>query len=491
MKRPWVWLVIVIVLMAFSNLLTSSLVGLGDAEALYYCYGQHLSLSYLDHPPLIGWLNHIAVSLGGTSVFSVRAVSVVLATLSIVFTYLLTKEIFGARAGAWSAILLLGTPVFAIGMTASTPDAPLAALWPLFTWQLHRALVDSRLGIWSRFGRPILLGLLLGLAFLAKYTGFCLALTALIVVLRPEGRIWLKRPGFWLGASMAAAVSSPIVIWNARHDWAGLLHRLVWTQKSAGFSLGNAGALLGGQLLYVGPLMLGLLAWACFHIWRNRHIKPEPLTLLAASFPALAITYLIVLWSDVAEPHWPAAGYLPLFAAAAGFVAEIEGRVRKLARFAVGYGVSAFALLHVLVLTPLLPVLSPQDSYRPEYDLGNELRGWPEAADAIRALNREGKPVLAAFYTQCSQLEFVLSRPGDPEVRCISKETDDFDIWHGQFVLPQGGALFVTDNRFDHDPQTFIPEAREHRPPITVEITRGGRWVRRFKIFDLRPKNEQ
>ncbi len=61
-KRARLTLLIVLAVLAVSNLLASSLAGLGDAEALYYCYGRHLSLSYLDHPPLIGWLLAIATS---------------------------------------------------------------------------------------------------------------------------------------------------------------------------------------------------------------------------------------------------------------------------------------------------------------------------------------------------------------------------------------------------------------------------------------------
>jgi hypothetical protein len=45
----------------------------------------------------------------------------------------------------------------------------------------------------------------------------------------------------------------------------------------------------------------------------------------------------------------------------------------------------------------------------------------------------------------------------------------------------------VTDNRFDHNPEDLVPGARVRGSPIVVEITRGGRWVRRFKIQTLIP----
>ena len=95
--------------------------------------------------------------------------------------------------------------------------------------------------------------------------------------------------------------------------------------------------------------------------------------------------------------------------------------------------------------------------------------------------------MLAAFYTQCAQLSFALSRPKDPPVRCVSKAIDDFDIWHGPFELTEGGAFFVTDNRFDHDVGDLLPDAVQG-PPLTVEITRAGQWVRRFRIVPVQKK---
>jgi 4-amino-4-deoxy-L-arabinose transferase-like glycosyltransferase len=405
--------------------------------------------------------------------------------LTLYFTYRLTSSMFGPLAGGLSSLLLLGTPVFAIGMVAATPDAPLSALWTLFTWQLHRALTDDRPGAWPRLGRPLLLGAVLGLAFLAKYTGACLVITAAMMVAGKEGRVWLRRPGFWLGAAVALALASPVFVWNASHGWAGVLHRLVWTQEGAGFGLGNAGALIGGQLLYVGPLMLPLLGWAVAHAFRRQRTRSEHRLLLASSLPAIALTYLLTLWSDVAEPHWPAVAYLPLFAGAAGMATQVGGAARRLARFACGAGIGAFALAHVVVLTPLLPSMPGSAGYRPEHDLANELRGWPEVGAAIRALEPGDRPVVAAFYTQCAQLAFELSRPGDPPVRCASPEVDDFDLWYGPFRLPPAGALFVTDNRFEHDPLALVEGAEERGAPTTIEIRRGDRWVRRFRIHEL------
>jgi hypothetical protein len=232
--------------------------------------------------------------------------------------------------------------------------------------------------------------------------------------------------------------------------------------------------------------VLPLLIWSIYYLFKKRDNRIPGLVLLAASIPVFGVTYPLVLWSDVAEPHWPGVGYMTLFAAAAALVVD-RARAKAVAKVAVGFGCFVLFALHIAVGTPVLPVFLPEDTYRPEYDLGNELRGWPEVAETIRAIDDDDMPVLSGFYTQCSQLAFALNRPEDPEVRCVSPEVDDFDIWHGKFVLPEKGAIFVTDNRFDHNPEDLVPGARVRGSPIVVEITRGGRWVRRFKIQTLIP----
>ncbi len=475
----------VISLLVISNLIASLFANLGDAESLYYCYGKHPSLSYLDHPPLIGWLIHVSTATFGDTVFSVRIVSALATALSVLFTYILAKEVYDRRAGLFAAILLGTAPVFSVGMVAATPDTPLAVLWPLYTWQLYLAGKDDGKGLVSTLGRPLLLGALLGLSFLAKYTGAVLVLTTLILVATKPYRGWLKRPGFYLGIAAAAALASPVFIWNLTHDFAGVSHRLVWTQTEAGFSFRNLGALIGGQLLYMGPLALGLMGFAAVHIFKKRKKNLGSMVLLAASAPALVLTYLLALWSRVAEPHWPAVAYIPLFVAAGGLATQSE-RAAKFAKASAIFGVIALAALHVAVLTPLLPAVTPEDAYERKYDLGNELRGWPEVAAVIRESNDGKTPVVAAFYTQCAQLAFALSAPDDPPVRCVSPEVNDFDIWHPDFSAASSDVMFVTDNRFDHSAEELFPAHIKDPSPRLVAISRGGVCVREFEIHSLK-----
>ena len=484
-QRPTTLVVVLCVLLA-GQLVVALCLGLGDAEALYYVYSRHLSLSYLDHPPLIGWLIRGSTALFGPTVIGVRLVPMITTVLGTVFLYLFTRELFGAAIARLAPLLILSTPVFAVGLTAATPDAPLFAIWPLYLWQLHVAL--SKRSQRVQWLRPLMLGVLLGLAFLAKYTGALLVVTTLIMVLSKPHRKWLRAPGFWLGAGIAALLALPVFLWNMNNGFAGVYHRLQWTQTGAGISVRNAGALLGGQLLYVGPVMLVLLFLGARRMWQYRRddAGQEYQLLLAASLPVLAVTYFLGLWSDVAEPHWPAPGYLALYPAASALIGVGQPAALRLYRIALSLGIAIYLIMLTLVLTPLLPIISPPSSYEPKYDLANELRGWSEVAEMIRRVRPKERPVIAAHYTQCAQLAFVLSRPSDPVVRCISKETDDFDLWDGPFSMTAAGALFVTDNRFNHDVGGLLQNV-DAVSSVTVEIQRNGVLARRFVLTEMRP----
>ena len=72
----------------------------------------------------------------------------------------------------------------------------------------------------------------------------------------------------------------------------------------------------------------------------------------------------------------------------------------------------------------------------------------------------------------------------------VSSGTQKGTLSHLHLELEIGaeGAFFVTDNRFDHGPLDLVPGARIVGSPLVLEITRGGRWVRRFQIFELRSR---
>src|SRR5207247_3446378 len=93
---------------------------------------------------------------------------------------------------------------------------------------------------------------------LSKYVGVLLIVSLagfLLATRRPRGFVPL------LGAcALAAVLFSPVVVWNAHHDWTSFRYQFVSRHHGAGFDLSKLGLYLGSQMLYLSPLLGALVA---------------------------------------------------------------------------------------------------------------------------------------------------------------------------------------------------------------------------------------
>ena len=69
----------------FFRLLLLPFMGLMPQDAYYYLYGQNLSLSYFDHPGMIGYLLRLFSEVFGKSVFVVKFTDFTITSLTILF----------------------------------------------------------------------------------------------------------------------------------------------------------------------------------------------------------------------------------------------------------------------------------------------------------------------------------------------------------------------------------------------------------------------
>ncbi|MBI5498886.1 MAG: glycosyltransferase family 39 protein [Deltaproteobacteria bacterium] len=473
--RSAFWLVVSVDLLRLAGAIP---LGLGDAEALYACYADHLQGGYLDHPPLIGWLD-AAVLAVWPSALALRVLALALFTLSAWLLFRLARGLFDDAAAFWAVAILCVLPVFHLGGLAAAPDAPLVPLWLatlLGAWQARRRMREPAVPSWGWvLSRAAGLGALLGAAFLAKYSAL-----ALVPVLGwaawtlPPARRWAA----WLaGAAAAAVVAAPVIVWNAAHGFASVLHRFVWSQPDPGASLRNAGALVGGQLLYLSPVAAVALGWMVVRVWKRRAEAPVRFCLVAGLVP-FAVLGAICLWSRVAEPHWPLPAILALLPLAGHAASAAIGRARRLVRVALGVAVAFDAAVYLAVLTPLLPAFVPEPLYVARYDIVNELYGWDRVADAVRRRVPAGGVVVAGHYTMCAQLAWNLRGAGI-RVACWTCTPSDFDVWGPGAETTRGRpALFVSDERYPELPPTAGPAN------ATVTVERGGAVVRRFVLTE-------
>jgi dolichol-phosphate mannosyltransferase len=220
-------------------------------ETYYWNYSRHLDFGYLDHPPMVAWLIRAATAVFGQTEFGVRAGALLCGAITSIFVYKLTRNLFGAATALAALLLVQALPFFFLSGLLMTPDAPLAAAWAASLYFLERALIGNRFRAWW------FAGLCLGLGMISKYTIALLGpVAAAFMVWDPQARRWWTRSEPYVGALLALAIFSPVIIWNAQHEWASFAfqtsRRLAETPQ---FALHR---LIGSIIVLITPT--GLLA---------------------------------------------------------------------------------------------------------------------------------------------------------------------------------------------------------------------------------------
>jgi dolichol-phosphate mannosyltransferase len=212
------WRVAVIGLVAISFLLRLLYIGqveLLPEDSYYWNYSQHLDLGYLDHPPMVAWLIWLGTHVFGGSEFGVRIGALCCAGVAAFFSYRLTRNLFGEDSALVALVLLQVMPFFFLAGLLMTPDAPLTAAWSATLYFLERALLGGQARAW------LFAGITIGLGLISKYTiGMLVPVAFAFVLLDPASRQWLFRWQPYVALLIAGLIFSPVIIWNAQHEWA-------------------------------------------------------------------------------------------------------------------------------------------------------------------------------------------------------------------------------------------------------------------------------
>jgi dolichol-phosphate mannosyltransferase len=282
---PWRALAIGLVAYMFLlRFLYGTQVELMPEEAYYWNYSRHLDIGYLDHPPLVAWLIRAGTTLFGNTEFGVRFGALCCGVAASFFLFRLTRNLFGEPSALLALVLAQALPFFFLSGTLMTPDAPLTAAWAASLYFLERALIAGRSGAW------IWAGLSLGLGLLSKYTIGLLGLSTFVfMVVDPPSRHWFRRWEPYAAALIAAVVFSPVIVWNAHHDWASFVFQT--SRRLAERPRFSLHKLIGAAMVLITPT--GLVAvWAAF-----TREQPQPTT--AIGTPAMARAWRLMRLSVI------------------------------------------------------------------------------------------------------------------------------------------------------------------------------------------------
>jgi 4-amino-4-deoxy-L-arabinose transferase-like glycosyltransferase len=446
--RQVIW---IIALMVLARLATSAAMGLGMDESYSTAISRDLHLSYFDHPPLHQWIAHAAGEVVGYGRWA-RLPFIALFAGSSWLMYRLSARLFGQEAGVWAVVALNLSAFFTLAVGQWVlPDGPLVF------FELAAALTLARL-LFPGPGeaeRPWLLwplaGLWLGLAALSKYQAAPVALGfGLFVLTMRDGRRWLRHPALWVGVIVALAVASPVLIWNAQHDWVSFAF-----QGGRGaprkFNLMGPLESLGGQLALLLPWVGVLLICVGIGAVRRGRSDPRGWFCLMAAAPTVLLFTLLPLLGNRGLPHWPMPGWLMLFPLLGAWLARASAQGRRWPRRWAQVSAAILAVLWVIAasdaatdwLKEALPKAFPKTS--PTY----EAIDWKRLRTDLdrRGLLKPGMFVVAAEWNEAGKIDQavgdaapVLVFSGDPREYAFRTDSRSL-IGHDALIIGRGPTV--------------------------------------------------
>ncbi len=401
----------------------------GD-EALYWQCSRNLDWCYVTKGPGAPFCIWCMRMILGNTELGVRASAIILSFGSSLVLYLLGTRLYNSRVGVFSAALLQVTPIFAFYGIGMTIDPPFIFMWLLSLLLMHWAWKTASPLSWG------LLGLVVGVGILCKYTMAAFFLPALLLLMFSSARRQLLSPWPYLALLLCLVVLWPLVVWNLHHDWINFFHNIGQTVISEGLQIFPSQflAFVGSQLGIVTPLLLVMMVWALFKLRRQ-----DPLSFWF-SIPLLFL-FLIKSIQGKVQANWALCCYLAgLISFSAYFLDRFSAlniRQRRLTIVAVAVAVCCTIFLYAACLIPFPSKLDPFSKVR---------RGSVQLGHEVARLAQNLKPQRFIFsdgYMTASLLAFYVD--GQPTTYCVNldRRINEFDVWPTFHDLLGYDAVFV------------------------------------------------
>jgi 4-amino-4-deoxy-L-arabinose transferase-like glycosyltransferase len=279
-------------------------------EAYYWTWSRESVISYLDHPPMIAWCVGFGTQIFGDTNFGVRFSGL----LAMLVMQALLADIVWRTTRDWRyAILAVLLPEAALDygllMTKVVPDTALIAFVMAMVWALVRLALSGNQRWW------LLAGLFGGLALLSKYIVILLVPAIVAYALVPGWRTKQLSSFYpWLAALIAVVIFSPVLYWNAVHDWVSFRFQLDRPVQMQGWSLKFLAEFGGIQFFLVGPILFPVVLVGTTRLgWRGFRAR-DPIAILLSLCVAVPVGFF--LWRSL---YGRIGDSWPLFVWPAGF----------------------------------------------------------------------------------------------------------------------------------------------------------------------------
>ena len=472
---------LLIALFSLVRLLVAPSFGLGVDEAHYILYAIHLAFSYVDHPPLVGWVHAPICYLLGTNELLVRLPAIILFALTSFLAYRFTLAISASKKISWLAVLALNSSFMFNALSLMLlPDSILLVLVFLLVLVVRKIEESPQLKYF------IWLGLIFGLAGLAKYTSILLVPPFLIYLILRKRYDLIVSKNMIISAAIAFLLITPVLYWNLQNDFVSFRYQGSHVFGSSSVKLKPFFISLAAQVGTYSPFLFGVALYGFIKSFRSKNDWVRLSLLFGGTVLAF---FLFASLFDVSLPHWGAPFYLFFIPLGVYFLNVDGSKVKKyLLNFSVGISLIVTLLLYVELANKWFTFPDFQSPFRDIY-------GWAtitREADEILKENPNPKKGLAVIEWTMGSRMIYYSLPYKNEVFVIDQRQDQFDFW--QKNSPLGYDILFVNSHFSNEDVTKRFRCGEARAAKRIDIVLNGGKVDRIEYVWCRnyqgPKDE-
>ncbi|MGQ9695686.1 MAG: ArnT family glycosyltransferase [Thermodesulfobacteriota bacterium] len=467
--KPKISLAIIIGFFSALRLGVAPFFGLGVDEAHYVLYAKFLDLSYVDHPPLVGWVHSVIFYTLGTNEFLARLPAILIfagtSYLAYRFLWYISRSVPISLAAVWA---LNSSFLFnALGLML-LPDSLLLPLAFLF---LEIVLKIAAHGQRKHF---LYLGLILGVSGLAKYTAILFLPALCFFFLRRRRLTLLFSKNFFLAALIAGLSLVPVLIWNGENDWISFRYQGQHLTSFSAHMLKNFLFSLLGQFLSYSPFLFGVACYGFIKSWSAPNERIFLSFLLGASN---LIFFSFFSFFEVILPHWNCFFYLLFIPLGVYYLERGEDkRKKKILKICIGV---SFALT-IFLYAELAGKFFRFPDFRSPFQ---DIYGWDhicqEANRRLKENPRSPKALAVTNWTMGSRVMYY-SLPYENEVFVIDNRRDQFDIW--QKKDPYGYDLLFVQTYFEKVDIGQKFKCAQIIPSHSLELTLNGGKVNKVDL---------
>jgi len=435
------WLYYLIIISTSIRVFVAPFFDLGVDEAHYAIYAQELALSYFDHPPLIGWVQYLFASIFGYNSLGLRLSAILVGVITTYFLYLLLFLISKDKKISFIATLSLSSMMmFNALFLMSMPDTLLFVLIIPIILTTIKVYEEPNLNRW------LMLGLLLGLAGLSKYTAVLFIVPIVLFFSIKRDFSFFKKIDFYLAIVLALLLISPVLIWNIQNDFISFTYQsehVVGAQSIKPYLFFKS---LVTQLIAYNPFISCI---AYYGLYRAIKSKDDYLFLSALFGLTLVLFFAYASLYKLALPHWSALFYMLFVPIGVYFLLLKQSlKINKYLNFSIIFGILLSLVIYFELVFKVIAFPDYKSLHRDIYGFDTILK---EANSFVVDAN---KTALAVNNWTLASRAIYYNSTYNSKMFLIDKRYDQFDIW--QDVDAKGyDLIFISTHDFKVDINTY------------------------------------